>query len=70
MQTENELIVYEDVLQDDAADTFAEAYTEVPSGADVDAAQLFADATSVVANVILCAALLVAGVLCGIRFWR
>lgn len=71
MQTEdNELIVYEDLLHNDAEDTFTETYTETPSAADVDAVQLFADATSVLSNVILCAALVVAGVLCGIRFWR
>ena len=60
---ENEAVTY-------VPGELTEAFTEVPSAADVDAVQLFADATSVLSNVILCAALVVAGVLCGIRFWR
>lgn len=36
----------------------------------VDYTPAFAEATSIIANIILCGCLMIVGTLCGIRFWR
>lgn len=64
------------VIVDSIDETEATETTEVTETTETvaialdDVVNLTAESTSILANIILCGALMVVGVLCGIRFWR
>ena len=54
---------------------FNEVYETEPAATEetvevIDYTPVIAESTCILANIILCGALMVVGVLCGIRFWR
>lgn len=58
------------VILDYIAETEPTETTETNEIIMDDLVDLTAESTSILANIILCGALMIVGVLCGIRFWR
>lgn len=58
------------VILDYIAETEPTETTETNEILMDDLVDLTAESTSILANIILCGALMIVGVLCGIRFWR
>ena len=58
------------VILDYIAETEPTEATETNEILLDDLVDLTAESTSILANIILCGALMIVGVLCGIRFWR